>query len=718
MTDRKKVLKFLEFSTSYQEVREFIANAQTKSEKYSLRADSYIVKNGKQEQIVYALFIRDGSEPFLEKILNWIYADKQRFAARSLLRRVILESNWPVKMEVSRERMLLHLAKMKRIAPDGRLKRMLCDLNSCGVRLARIKEVNLELSDHANVLADLQNEYSHSFVYEGNCHGKDSAEAMIGRAAKNWGRYVAGHFFRFTTNTIRKTSTEDIDYSLVAEFCTKWTESDIHDDDDASFARFIGKKEPQRLSAIRAAVQEINTFLEGKVPNATNAMPIQEKHRELALSVETHAAPVRPGLDNRDSARSPGLLFPYSATRSFFCHLVNACRLVAPLKNAFNARKLEHLIVSKKMLKKPLSGAKPEIRVVNGAALENRKCGYDAGFLNSLSIKNAHCLRDISCDWQSELDIRDVDKNIRVLMRSTPGPCCMSLQCEAWLERLIHAQKKNKTEYKMARSGKQGVILADYQVRPLNSTFSKEQMIGLKKIYRVALNDALAEHKPILLTQLFDYDEAVSERCIKFMLDPIKKAIALGGKPAVHIRVTSKELHGKISAAIKNDRPFMEIREKITEQDLRCAGMIMVTRDTENLFEKAPRNIFSNLYAEYEKKRMEKIVVRNILTEKSSERFYFFSEQLGLNKDGLPQGSRIANEYARFFEAVRRKRCRYATVSLLWLLEDSKYDQILAGQLCAAMINARQKQPDLKMCILSRHKAVTDTIAEQFGNCH
>jgi len=143
---------------------------------------------------------------------------------------------------------------------------------------------------------------------------------------------------------------------------------------------------------------------------------------------------------------------------------------------------------------------------------------------------------------------------------------------------------------------------------PLNSTLAEAQIVSLENVYRFALGNALSTGEPILLTQLFDYDEAVGDRCIYAMLSPIKNAIAEGKRTAVHIRVTSKNLHEKICAAIKSGlklieplsmRPFVEIKKKTTETDLQCLGMMMVTRDTQNLFEKAPHNIFFRIDAEY-----------------------------------------------------------------------------------------------------------------------
>jgi len=46
MADYKKTLEFRDISTAYQNIRDFIAAAPEECRKYSLRANSYIVKEG------------------------------------------------------------------------------------------------------------------------------------------------------------------------------------------------------------------------------------------------------------------------------------------------------------------------------------------------------------------------------------------------------------------------------------------------------------------------------------------------------------------------------------------------------------------------------------------------------------------------------------------------------------------------------------------------
>src|SRR6478672_8955484 len=122
MTDNTKILELRNTYAAYKSVRGFIVNAPTASAKYSLRAGSHIVKEGDEERIVHFLFLRDGTESAFQRIYNWFYADKQRIAAKELLCKVIMNDERPTEKDAKREKMLIRIREMERIAPDLNLR--------------------------------------------------------------------------------------------------------------------------------------------------------------------------------------------------------------------------------------------------------------------------------------------------------------------------------------------------------------------------------------------------------------------------------------------------------------------------------------------------------------------------------------------------------------------------------------------------------------------
>jgi hypothetical protein len=158
MADNTKVLEIRDPNAAYNTVRDFIKNAPPACEKYSLRANSYIVKGGEEKKFVYVLFLRDGTESIFQEIYNWFYADEQRTAAKELLCNVIMNGHCSEKIDAKRERMLNRIKKMERIIPDENLKKkVLYDLSEDDKRAAQLKNIELKLDEYAEAVRDFNN---------------------------------------------------------------------------------------------------------------------------------------------------------------------------------------------------------------------------------------------------------------------------------------------------------------------------------------------------------------------------------------------------------------------------------------------------------------------------------------------------------------------------------------------------------------------------------
>jgi hypothetical protein len=697
-----------------------------------------MVKEGRTEKTVHVLFLRDGTESIFQEIYNWFYADKQRVAAKELLCQVIANQRRHAETDAQRERMLIRIKRMEKIAPDENLKKVLCDLDEHDKQTTKIKNIALALDEeHAEAVRALNNGWK-SYT---DCKSKSfEIASALDEANDHWNRHITQHFARFLSYVIRKPPklpAENIDYGLVEEFCKKWLLSKTDGTGAASFPELIGLTKAQ-VPAVEAAVQKINAVLErsgediktpSEVGMPTNASAYGNA-AETADSIKTAV-----GIEEENGIiHVIGRRKTSTNETSYSCisYVIQGVFMLLGFKNfrtalpVFASANPVCVLAQPGAMKRLGAKGKQRIKTIENAIPAPKAVDSKKPEVRPLEIKLAASLKDISLDYQAELDMRDSGTGTCMLVRNSNSPVSTSKHFMDFLKTLESLQKRS--EGKCTRVDCQGkeVILAEYQVGPLNSCLTDNQICYLEEVYCYAVLRAVSEGKPILLTDLFGYEELTVKRCVHAILAPVRDAIAAGKGPAVHIRVTCKKLHDEIKAGLESSlrslmpldaRPLVEIKQTIDEIDVALPGMMMITRETKNFCNRRLHNIFFDLYRIYEEKPINKIRMRSVLSNKKVTHLYFFAERLDLDKNGAPQVKKILKEYAEFFKAARTKKCLYVTIELLWVPEKTqdKDNEPLLENLCGVIKSANKDEPGLKVCIVTTSSAAGGHIFKQFS---
>jgi hypothetical protein len=751
MTDNTKILELRNTYAAYKSVRGFIVNAPTASAKYSLRAGSHIVKEGDEERIVHFLFLRDGTESAFQRIYNWFYADKQRIAAKELLCKVIMNDERPAEKDAKREKMLIRIREMERIAPDLNLRNVLYDLGEHDEQAAKIKNAVLELAGYADIFSGLEKKLEFPVISNNRFARKRGIDEIVDEAGLYWDAYITQNFVQFVSPAINNAP---IDYGLVEEFCAKWMWSKREGASTSNFTKHVGLTEAQEF-AVGLAVQKINDNLnltrerimtlsevkqisEGTAPSLDAGKNVSVLPIKMLADIDAadNANSVKSTIDTDDgkgiiafadlrkaSIKEASYLSISNVVQGI--SMVPGCKSLLAAWRIFASAKPVCALAHSSALKTLAVKGKRAIKKTDAAIPAPKVICPKKDGMCLLVIKEAKSLKDISFDWQSELDVSDSGRSTYILARDSASPESTSAHFEDWLRSLGCVQKKNDGNCTLVQFQEKEVILASYQARPLNSCLTDSQIGYLEKIYRYAVDLAVSNGKSILLTNLFDCEELTVKRCVYAMLAPVRDSIAAGRRPAVHIRVTSERLRAEIQAGLESSlrlitplhmRPLVEIKPIIDKIGLALPGMMMVTQQTQNLFEDAPHNRFSYLYGEYESGRAGKVGVRGVLSDNSVTRLYFFAEKFGLDKHGFSQVQEISDEYAEFFKAARGRKCLYVTIELLWVPEKHKHkDNIfLLDKLCAEIKKANKMEPQLKVCLVTPNKGAGDYISRQF----
>jgi hypothetical protein len=760
MADNTKILEFQITDAAYNTVRAFIGKAPTGSAKYSLRADSYIVKDGAEEKVVHILFFRDGTESIFKKIYNWYYADKQRTAAKELLCKVIMNGYCSVKIDAKRERMLNRIKKMERIVPDENLKnKVLYDLDERKKRAANIEKIALKLDEkYAEAVRELNEEWGSSTGYKSKFFGMPGAKKIDDKEFQHpWGnhiakildetsnKYLTQNFFWFISYAINESLLNDIDYGLVEKFCKKWLLSKTVGTSATNFAELVGLTEAQKL-AVEAAVQQINAVLG---PSRGGSTTLSEVSMPATASAEVNAPDtansIEPTFDTKDEKGIIKFVGPEKTSTnktsySLISYVVQGISMLPSFKNLRTGRSVfasENpvcAIAHSSAVKRPGAKKKRAIKKIKNAIPARKPVDSKKAEVRPLKIEKVKALAHISLDYQPELDIRDIGTGACILVRDTEGPGSTSKHFGDWRRSFGPLPETNDGKCTVVKSREEEVVIfAKYQVGPLNSCLTDNQISYLEEVYRGAVEWAVSNGKSILLTDVFCYDELTVKRCVYAMLAPIRDAIALGKSPAVHIRVTSKKLCDEIKVGLESSLrfitplsalPLVERKQIIDKADLVLPGMMMVTQETKNFFKNHLDNPFSNLYEDYEKDSVEKIRVRAKLSNNSITRLYFFAKRFDLDKNGAPRVQKISDEYAEliskeyteFFKAAQANKCLYVTIELLWVPEkhQDKDNKPLLENLCDVIKNANKDEPSLKVCIVTKSDAAAAHILNQF----
>ncbi|MBV0881236.1 hypothetical protein KTQ42_18225 [Noviherbaspirillum sp. L7-7A] len=173
---------------------------------------------------------------------------------------------------------------------------------------------------------------------------------------------------------------------------------------------------------------------------------------------------------------------------------------------------------------------------------------------------------------------------------------------------------------------------------------------------------------------MFDDDPHTVDQCVEAMLAPVRRCYQEGLQPAIHIRVSSPRLGECIVAALEvlpvvsppTERPAMEVIDCLTEADRQLPGLIMPTGNSADPMHTA----LARRHAQQARSGAPGAAVADRVGPRKSPgsnirtHLYFYAQPCPL-KNGLPDGRRIAAEYAALFQAARQHRCTLVTLEIL-----------------------------------------------------
>jgi hypothetical protein len=702
---------------SFNDISMLLDQMSDKEKKYSLRARSSIRTVNGMQQTVYLLFLRNGSESVFEKWDNWWNAQAQRALAKQLVCKALAErpdgaSPGQARMKMAhRERALLSIRKIDRMAPE-KIRAIFSDCIAAQKEIDvfnnKLLAVSLEdrlkfdafHQDFGDILSkEKPCEMSFRLIQK-NPVKKNPINEMLAEANSHYLQVMLQAFLQFADAVAGNRPLSEIDLALVLEFSKKRKKSRAASEQSDSANPAISDGE-----AMAACWKAIDTLLELCDKYQCPALPAAHDAvggKRLAV-VPVQCQPPSPKSSSRPQPPAlPALpaslfqsLWACSAGRSAGA-VYAASTLMAPLA------------------KKIVSRATPA-----DAALAAARQSVRTSPVEPTPIRPAQSPQDICCDWQSELDLADIDSEAVILVRSGGGLFSMSSACNRWLEDLSHHQHVEEAHFSKVHYQRQTVLLARAQHLTVNGNVGGEESRRLSQIYEAAVATAVSEGKPICLTDLFDYDPRTADQCVEAMLAPIRRCYQEGKQPAVHIRVSSPSLRENVVAALKAlllvplpQRPAVEVIDRLTEADMQLPGLIMVSGDaTDPLSRRLARRHAKNTKSAAPGAAVSRVGPRRMLGSQTKTHLYFFARPCPL-KNGLPDGALIAGEYAALFDEARRHQCELVTFEVL--SETRGQEKRLVAALSAAIIAARALAPKLKVRIVTRNKAIRDGVQACF----
>lgn len=704
-------------SFSFDDISMLLDQMSDKEKKFSLRARSSIrTVNGKQ-QTVYLIFLRNGNESFLERWDNWWNAQAQRALARQLVCKALAErpaGTAPGRacMErAHRDRALLRVRKMDRMAPE-KIRAIFSECIAAQQEIDVFNDKMLAVSSedrlkfqafHQNFGDILKKENAFAMpsdLIPRNDSINNPINEILAEADSHYLHAMLHAFLQFADAIAgNRPLGSEIDLALVLEFskkrktsCAAFGQADV-----ANPAMPNGER-------MAACWQFIDMLLDlcdkcqCTAPPATHEV-VSRNH--LAVVPVQCQLPLPRSCSQPHPQALPVLpanlfqsLWACSAGRSAGA-VYAASTFLAPAAKKIGSR----------MMTAPIASAAAAVsrQIVRASPVEPGP------------IRPARSPENICCDWQSELDLADIDRQAVILVRSEGGLFSMSPACSRWLEDLSRHQHVEEAHFVKVRYQKQTVLLARAQHPLMSGDPGSEETCRLGELYEAAVATAVSEDKPVCLTDLFDYDPRTADQCVEAMLAPIRRRYREGMQPAVHIRVGSPGLREKVVAALKAlllvplaQRPAVEVIECLTEADMQLPGMLMVSGDaTYPPSRKLARQHAQNTRSAAPGAAVSRVGPRRILGSQTSTHLYFVARPCPL-KNGLPDGALIAGEYAALFEEARRHQCQLVTLEVL--SETRGQEGLLVAALLAAIMAAHALAPDLKVRIVTRNKAVREGV--------
>ena len=334
----------------------------------------------------------------------------------------------------------------------------------------------------------------------------------------------------------------------------------------------------------------------------------------------------------------------------------------------------------------------------------------------STPIRPAQSPQHIACDYQSELDIADIDREAVILIAHEGRLFSLSPACRRWLAELDGKQHAGEGRFSKVQYQGQTVLLARAEQASMHGHLDAAAIRRLGEVYDAAVQLAIAQNRPICLTDLFDYDPRTADQCVEAMLAPIRRCYREGRQPAIHIRVTSSRLRETIITALKvllstqpAERPAVEVIDCLTEADRQLPGLMMISRDSADPLNRAVarRHAQQAGPARAGAAAASRVVPRKLLGSQARTHLYYLAQPCPL-KNGLPDGARIADEYTTLFHEARQHQCMLVTLEVL--SETPGHEGSSVAALSAAIMAARAIIPALKVRVVTRNKKIKNNM--------
>ncbi|WP_194712020.1 hypothetical protein [Noviherbaspirillum soli] len=700
---------------SLHDISTLLDKMSDKEKAYSLRARSSIrMVDGKRER-VYVFFLRNGSESVLEKLDNWWNAKAQYALAKQLACAALAESGMPAAYGQIRvrtlvqEKALLRIRKMDKMAPE-KIQAILsaCIAAQKEMQVFQDKLLSISSEDRLkfheahqildSVLSKVKIIPAVFLSSQARLFIKDPINEFLAEAESHYADALLDAFMKFAKAAAYDRAMKEIDLPLALAFIDRWktlTQASGQTDTANPVVR-----EGERTAACRAAIDGLIDLCD-RLPSAPSPTTQAVQCDERTAVVPAPSRPAAPGpVPQQYSASLPVL--PAGLFQSLW-----ACG-AGRSAGAVHAASQALMPAARRMVRRAPLAAAP-------AAPARQPLRTAATIL----IRPAQSPQHISCDYQSELDMADIDREALILIANEGGLFSLSLACRQWLAELDRNQHAGEAHFSKVQYQAQTVLLARAERAPMHGCLDAAAIRRLGEVYDAAVQLAAAHNTPICLTDLFDYDPRTADQCVAAMLAPVRRCYREGLQPAIHIRVTSSRLRETIVAALKvllsaqpAERPAVEVIDCLTEADRQLPGLIMVSRDSADPLNRAlARRHAQHAAATAGAAAVSRVVPRKLLGSHARTHLYFLAQPCSL-KNGLPDGARIAGEYAALFHEARQHRCKLVTLEVL--SEMPAHEDLSIAALSAAIMAARAITPGLKVRIVTRNQRIRDGMQAAF----
>lgn len=311
-------------------------------------------------------------------------------------------------------------------------------------------------------------------------------------------------------------------------------------------------------------------------------------------------------------------------------------------------------------------------------------------------------------------DVSDLHPSVAVAMRNSVEYFNMTERCQAWLTKRLGKlpfAKEGKATGSFARVEVDGNV-AYLAAHRQSST--QQDIDALARLYKEIIDDALNDSRPLVLTPLFDHDEASIDLLLSAMLSPLYAHLRAGRTAKVEIRTTCP----RIASALQRYRlrfpssplPMTgnaapQLLSSLSKDHLAADGMIMVTGETLRHADGPTKAALNGALRRFTgTPGAKKAQVRKALEQDAKRRWYVFAGEHAAKplRDIVAIGRDIEACYREAFVAAQKKGCRMLTVPML----ASRYGKLLASQAATVqtlgiIAKLRCEFPQLELCVLS-----------------